>query len=162
MRCGRRGVFQQPVNGTSQPDENKSQVSYYDTNYGYYIGSKSSTYYSILTGGTALPDNVTTGDSGPHLSYTTYSNQNKTSIISTEKVSYRILSVSAETSIAYKARIEWKDEIFSPAGLLIGVSTRIQDLTYDTTKGAGLNNISHVVDDINGTTTSRISWVKIQ
>jgi hypothetical protein len=152
------------LNGVSQGNENSSSTSYYDSTYGLRLGSLGSGFYKVLdqTNSRSLPDYAVTGDMGDYYIFLVYSNSSKSTLIGRDILSYKILSTSIGPSGQYKARVEYSVRSYSISNQLLGVQTSTDDVVYSTTSGAGSTNVSLYIDDVSGSTTSRLLVTRIQ
>jgi hypothetical protein len=156
--------FEITLAGTSLADEASTHTSYFDTRFGLRIGSKSSSTYKVLDPAASreYPEFVTAGEEGDVFTYKVFSNASKSTLLGTEVMSYKVLSVSAATPYSYAARVEFTIRSYSSTGLLLALQTSVDDLVYDSTSGAKSSNVSVIVDDIVGSTTSRLSFTRIK
>lgn len=148
-------------NGASQPEENFSRIEYFDTNYGFYVGSSGSSFYESLDSGFNFPNAVAPGSSGVYAVYKVYSDSTKSNQIGLRVRSYKVLSVAAVSADQYRARVEWQSSVYTSPNVLGAQSTLTQDLTYSATKGAAATTVSDVFDDVEGTTTSHLVRTRI-
>jgi hypothetical protein len=127
------------------------------------IGTVGSGYYKTLSlsATTSLPDLVGPGDRGTYLVYDVFSNSSKSQLIGRDVYEYKILTTSMGSSGEFQARIEYTMKSYNSQGLLIQQQTSTDDVGYSLTLGAGSRNISLYVDDLAGTTTSRLQYIKL-
>jgi hypothetical protein len=146
------------LNGVAQANVSSQSTSYFDTTYGIRIGSRGSGYYKVLDPNAfnPLPEAVTTGQSGEYMAYLVYSDATKSSLIGRDVLSYNILSTSVGASGEYTAKVEYIVRSYSSQNVLLGIQTSTDDIFYSSKSGAASKNVSVYVDDISGTTTSRL------
>jgi hypothetical protein len=156
--------YQITLNATPQADENTSSTSYYDTTYGIRIGSKGSNYYKVIDTKLSkpLPEIALVGETGDFLVYQVYSDSSKKTPIGLDVLGYKILSTSLGAGGEYKANIEYITRSYSIQGQLLGVQTSTDESVYSISAGAGSRNISLYVDDVSGTTTSRLLYTRLK
>lgn len=155
--------YQIKLNNVSQADESFSSTSYSDTTYGLRVGSRGNGYYKVLdvAASTSLPEIAFVGDTGDFLVYKVYSDSSKATLIGRDVLSYKILNTSLGSAGEYKASVAYITSSYSPQGQLLGVQTSTDDVAYSLTSGAASKNISLYVDDIVGTTTSRLLYTRL-
>jgi hypothetical protein len=156
--------YQIKLNSSPQTDEITTSTGYFDSTYGLRVGSSSQTTYKVvdINASQSLPETAFSGDKGDFLTYNVYSNSAKTSLIGKEVLSYNVVSASLGTSGEYKATVESILKSYSPQGQLLSVQTTTDELVYSITSGAAAKNISIYVDDISGTTTSRLKFTRVK
>lgn len=152
------------LNAVAQADESSSSVSYFDTTYGLRIGSKGSNYYKVLDPklSKSLPEIALVGETGDFLVYQVYSDSSKKTPIGLEVLGYKVLSTSLGAGGEYKANVEYITRSYSIQGQLLGVQTSTDEVVYSISAGAGSKNISLYVDDVSGTTTSRLLFTRVK
>jgi hypothetical protein len=151
-------------NGLSQADEKSTSTSYYDTSFGIRVGSLRSDYYKVLDkdASAPLPEYAVTGAKGDYFVYLIYSDSSKSNLIGRDVLGYNILSTSLGSSGQFKARVEYSIRSYSRSNQLLGVQTSTDEVVFSTTLGAGSTNLSLYVDDVSGSTTSRLLFTRIQ
>ncbi len=151
------------LNGQAVEELNSNSTSYFDTTYGFYVGSSSAGSYVVLDTAfsNALPVLAAPGDYGDFVVYRVYLDSTKTVQIGARVRSYKILNVLAVASDQYRARVEWTTRDYSSQKILLRQAAVVQDLTYSVTKGAAVTTVSDVSADVSGTITSHLTWTKI-
>jgi hypothetical protein len=150
------------LNGVAQPDANSAGTLYYDTTFGLRVGSSGSGVYKVLDQLTALPEITVAGDAGDFLEYKVYSNSTKSNLIGKDILGYRVVSTSLGSAGEFKARVEYIIRSYSSQGLLLSVQTSTDDAVFTLNSEAGSTNVSIYVDDIAGTTTSRLQITRVR
>lgn len=156
--------YQVKLNNTAQPDESYSSTSFSDTTYGLRVGSRGTGYYKVLDlpSSKSLPEIAFVGDTGDFLVYKVYSDSSKATLIGRDVLSFKILTTSLGTAGEYKANVAYITSSYSPQGQLLGVQTSTDDVAYSVTAGAASKNLSLYVDDVVGTTTSRLLYTRLK
>ena len=156
-------TFNITLNGAAQPEVNTSSTSYFDTTMGIRVGGKGTSTYKVLDpiASTALPEIVFSGEGGDFLVYRVWSDSSKSNLIGRDVLAYKVLTTSIGTAGEYKATVQSIVRSYSVQGQLIGVQTSTDDLVYDQKTGAKSRNISFLVEDIAGATTSRLFFTRV-
>lgn len=152
------------LNGKKLPDTSSTSISYYDTTYGFMVGSTGSSGSLTIIDTTNTiwyPALVNEGEAGDSLIYLTYSDSSKSNYLGKSVKSYKILSATANNSEEYSARVEWTTRNYNNTGVLLSQSTLVQDLIYSNSTGAKTITISNSSDDVYGTTTSHLTYKKL-
>jgi len=144
--------------GQREADNTFNSTTYYLVSSGLRVGSASETTYKVLdlSSSVILPDLVIAGESGNWLTYRVYTNSTKTTVIGRDVLSYRVVSVGAASANEFTARVEWITSSYSTSNLLLSRQTVTQDLTYNVSTGARTRTIQTLLEDVAGSTTSRI------
>ena len=151
------------INGIAQKDSTSSSVSYYDTTFGVRLGNQSEGVYKVLDTNRSqgFPGLAISGDTGDFFIYNVYSDSTKKSFIGRDVYSYTVKSVSASSSIEYLATVDFIVRKYNGSGVLTQVTTTTQELLYNANSGSKSRTLSIVVDDVAGTTTSRLTFTRI-
>ena len=108
-----------------------------------------------------FPSLAITGDTDDFFIYNVYSDSTKKSFIGRDVYSYTVKSVSASSSIEYLATVDFIVRKYNGSGVLTQVTTTKQELLYNANSGSKSRTLSIVVDDVAGTTTSRLTFTRI-
>lgn len=155
--------YQVTINGVAQTDSSSVSVSFFDTTFGVRLGNQSQGIYKVLDPNKSqfFPNFVIAGDSGDFFIYNVYSDASKKSQIGLDVFSYNVKSVSALSSVEYLARVDFIVRKFNGSGVLTQVTTTTQELSYNVNLGSKSKTLAVVVDDVIGTTTSRLTFTRI-
>lgn len=149
----------QTLNGNALQDETSESYSFYDTTFGFKIGSVSADVLKRINfdeSRSGLPNTLATNDHVDLLVYDVFDSFGRK--LGKEVESVRMLSVRQVAQGEYVATADFITRSENVIGLLLGVSTTTREMSYSLSKGARSRTTSMVVDDVYGSSTSRLTY----